>query len=194
MSFFKILTVLALACVGASALFADNDLSLDSQTTEKNGKAVKKADKQDKKTVKKSGKNLLFDPSFKQYLDSISPSEKARLKELYQQDPDKFREEISARVIEFKKQENSQQQAINAVADKYRKAQTAEEKQKYLNQLKELSRKEFNRNLEKSKNQLENLEKRVNTLRQTYENRKKNADKIVNDQIEYLTRDPSLNW
>ena len=128
------------------------------------------------------------------YLERLSPEDKAKLKELYLQDPEKFRKELRAKIQELKKQENSIQKNINGIAEKYHKAQTPEEKQKYMAQLKEASQKEFYRNLDRSKTELDTLEKRLNTLRLAYENRKNNADKIIDDQVEYLTRDPSLHW
>ena len=149
-----------------------------------------------KKTIMQIESSLQGDnrDRIKAYLDSIPADEKKRLMELYQQDAEKCREEINSKVYELKKQENSYQKTMAEIVDKYNATQIYEEKQKYRHMLREASKKEFYRNLERSKIELGNLEKRLNSLRQTYETRKNNADKIIDDQVEYLTRDPSLHW
>lgn len=150
----------------------------------------------EKKSILQIEKSLQGDNSerIKAYFDNLPANEKKRLMELYQQDAEKCREEINSKVYELKKQENSYQKTMNEIVDKYNAAQMYEEKQKYRKMLREASKKEFYRNLERSKTELNNLEKRLNALRQTYESRKNNADKIIDDQVEYLTRDPSLHW
>ncbi|MHB9138415.1 MAG: hypothetical protein ACYC4Q_03315 [Victivallaceae bacterium] len=166
------------------------------QNADKNERASKKADKltADKKGSKKANFQGDNRERVKRYLDTIPADEKKKLIELYQQDPEKFRKEIGSKIYDLKKQDNNHQKIFGGIVEKYNAAQTPEEKLKYRNMLKEASKKEFTRNLERSKTELDNLEKRLNTLRQTYENRKNNADKIVDDQVEYLTRDPSLHW
>jgi len=246
---FKIIAVSVFICGTAALSFADDDqikTAEDKTTADKTAadNAVtdkpaieKKADKpwSGKKSGKKLDKNHQGAPreerQLLKYMDKLSAEDKARLREIYlqnPQDPEKFRKELRTKIQELKKQENSVQGSMNGIADKYHKVQTTEEKQKYLTQLKETGKKEFYRNLDRSraeldtldkrlnslrqayesrknsagdtanlergKTALDNLEKRLNTLRQAYESRKENADKIINDQIEYLTRDPSLHW
>jgi len=218
----KLFTALLLIAGGAIFSTAEDDLSIDKQALDKKtdrlsakvdkaekkfdklaDKNIDKSDRTDKKTDKltadkKGGKRANLQGEnrerVKAYLDTLPADEKKRLMELYQQDPEKLRKELGSKIYDLKKQDNSHQKIFGGLLEKYNAAQTPEEKQKYRNMLKEASKKEFNRNLERSKTELDNLEKRLSTLRQTYENRKNNADKIVDDQVEYLTRDPSLHW
>ena len=207
MNYLKFIAVLTLTSCAALLPAAGDDQTkaVTDKTTEpadikpadKAGdKADKKADKAfDKKAVRKTAQGINREERpLLMYIEKLSAEDKAKLRELYQQDPEKFRKELKAKVQELRKQESGVQKNISGLAEKYHKAQTPEEKQKYLAQLKEASQKEFNRNLERSKTELDTLEKRLNTLRQAYENRKNNADKIIDDQVEYLTRDPSLQW
>ena len=237
----KIIAVSALICGIVSLSPAEDDqtktaadkTTIDNTVTDK-AAVDKKADKSllEKKALRKMERNSQAgnreERPLLTYIEKLSPEEKAKLKELYQQDPEKFRKELRTRIQELRKQENSSQKYISGIAEKYHNAQTPEDKQKYLTQLKETSKKEFYRNLERSKTELDSLEKRLNTLRQVYENRKNNtsdtaklekgktaldtlekklntlrqayegrkdnADKIINDHVEYLTRDPSLHW
>lgn len=210
--------------------------AIDNTVTDKTA-VDKKADKSlpGKKTGKKLDKNHQGVPREERpllkYMDKLSAEDKASLRELYlqnPQNPEKFRKELRAKIQELRKQENSAQSNMSGIAEKYHKAQATEEKQKYLAQLQETGKKEFYRNLDRSKTELDtlekrlnnlrqvyenrknnagdaanlergktaldNLEKRLNNLRQAYESRKSNADKIINDQVEYLTGDPSLHW
>jgi cytochrome c556 len=216
----KLFTALLLIAGGAIFSTAEDDSSIDKQALDKKtdrlsarmdkadrkldklaDKNTDKADRTDKKTdkstaEKKGGRKIQGEnrERVKAYLDTLPADEKKRLMELYQQDPDKLRKEIGSKIYDLKKQDNSHQKIFGGLVEKYNAAQTPAEKQKYRDMLKEASKKEFSRNLERSKTELDTLEKRLNTLRQTYENRKNNADKIVDDQVEYLTRDPSLHW
>lgn len=216
----KLFTALLLIAGGAIFSTAEDDSSIDKQALDKKtdrlsarmdkadrkldklaDKNTDKADRTDKKTdkstaEKKGGRKIQGEnrDRVKAYLDTLPADEKKRLMELYQQDPDKLRKEIGSKIYDLKKQDNSHQKIFGGLVEKYNAAQTPAEKQKYRDMLKEASKKEFSRNLERSKTELDTLEKRLNTLRQTYENRKNNADKIVDDQVEYLTRDPSLHW
>jgi exonuclease VII large subunit len=206
MNYLKFIAVSALT--GGVVLLSYAEDSLDKTPADKIDSVDKKSDKisLDKKTDKplsekkarKIEKNSTAanreERPLLMYMDKLSPEDRAKLKELYLQDPEKFRKELRSKIQELRKQESGGQKNINEIAGKYHKAQTHEEKQKYLAQLKETSKKEFYHNLERSKTELDTLEKRLNTLRQAYENRKNNADKIVDDQVEYLTRDSSLHW
>jgi hypothetical protein len=210
--------IAALALTGGIVLFSSADDGLNKAATDKTevdskndklpDKAAsdktecigKKADKPlfEKKAARKIEKNSTGGTREERqafmYIDKFSAEDRAKFKELYLQDPEKFRKELKAKILELKKQESGFQKNVSGIAEKYHKTQTAEDKQKCLAQLKETSKKEFYRNLERSKNELDSLEKRLNALRQAYENRKNNADKIIDDQVEYLTRDPSLHW
>ena len=205
MTYLKIIAALALTSGIVSLSPADDDQaktaadSANAGNTAADKTAVdKKLDKplQEKKAARKSEKNAQggMREEVQAYMEKLSPEDRARLKELHQQDPEKFRKEIRSKMVELRKQEGGSQKNLNGIAEKYSKAKTPEEKQKYLAQLKETSKKEFYRNLERSKTELDALEKRLSSLRQAYENRKNNADKIIDDQVEYLTRDSSLHW
>lgn len=195
MKYLKIAVVSALT--GGIALLSYANEAEDKTTIDKPENGDKKTDKalSDKKT-RMNEKNTQggIREEVQAYMDKLSQEDRAKLRELHQQDPEKFRKVLKTKILELKKRESGFQKDVNAIVEKYHKAKTAEDKQKYLVQLKETSKKEFDRNLERSKTELDNLEKRLNTLRQAYENRKQHAARIVDDQVEYLTRNPSLNW
>lgn len=140
-----------------------------------------------------TGKELEY-PPFKKFFQSLSPEEKKKMYELYKNDPEKFRKEIREKVIDYRKQERDGSPAINETLTKMKKAQTPDEKIKYQTQLKEQTAKEFYARQEQSRANLEDLEKRVKALRQVYEMRKNNADKIISERVENLSQDQELNW
>lgn len=133
-------------------------------------------------------------PPVKKFFQSLSPEDKKKMYELYKNDPEKFRKEIREKVIEYRKQERDGSPAINETLTKMKKAQTPDEKNKYQTQLKEQTAKEFYARQDQSRANLEDLEKRVKALRQVYEMRKNNADKIINDRVENLSQDQELDW
>jgi 2-oxoglutarate dehydrogenase complex dehydrogenase (E1) component-like enzyme len=116
------------------------------------------------------------------------------MRELYNNDPEKFRSIVKEKVNEFRKQEQLNSPSTIETVNKLKNAKNNDERKLYQAQIHEQTKKEFYERQEQSRIHLEDLEKKVKALRQIYEMRKNNADKIINDRVESISQDQSLDW
>jgi hypothetical protein len=139
------------------------------------------------------GKDLEYPPA-KRFLQTLSSEDKKKMRELYNNDPEKFRSIVKEKVNEFRKQEQLNSPSTIETVNKLKNAKNNDERKLYQAQIHEQTKKEFYERQEQSRIHLEDLEKKVKALRQIYEMRKNNADKIINDRVESISQDQSLDW
>lgn len=128
------------------------------------------------------------------FLKNLSEEEKEKLKKLRKEDPKAFREEIKKKIQEMHGKRQKDKQKINELISKYRKASSPEEKQKYLNEIKQETKKEFERKMKENDRHLEEAQKRLEEFRKKIETRRKKADEIIDRRMKELTTDPDLRW
>jgi len=149
----------------------------------------------EKSVVKKGKKDTTkLLPLMQKIFDSMTEEEKNELKKLYQENPDKFREKMQDKVAAYKKEQRKTSEELKNLLSKYHSSKDDNEKAALYKQIEASSRKEFLRRMEDNRKRLEVLEKQLKTLRQSYEFRRNNADKIINERVRQLTRDPNMEW
>lgn len=130
-------------------------------------------------------------------LKNISAAERKKLRKLHSENPAVFRKEIAKivkRVREQREKKEQLNQKIKKLAIQYKKAKDEETKKEAMEQLRKITKKTFMGKMQKNKKRLESLEKHVKKLRQQYEFRQKNADKIIQSRLNSLTEDKNFDW
>ncbi len=127
-------------------------------------------------------------------LQNISAKERERLRQLHAADPESFKKEVAKIVKRIKEDKQKLDKKIQELVNQYKTSKDTEKKKEVLDQLHQITRKIFLEKMQKNKKRLESLEKHVKKLRQQYEFRQKNADKIIQSRINALTKDTNLDW
>lgn len=142
---------------------------------------------------KKQKKN--WQEATQKILNSLPKDQYEKLKKLQKEDPQAFRKEI--RVLTKKYNKNFQKTSSNKEMDdlvlQYHVAQ-GDEKEKIKEKIKEKVTEQFNKKMANNRANVERTEKRLNELKRLLKVREENAEKIIQERIEYLTRDPGLRW
>jgi hypothetical protein len=150
---------------------------------------------------KEMGRHEKRERSQWEILKHISAAERKRLRKLHATNPEAWREEV-AKIVKRIRTENKKIRAekqelnkkIQGLVRQYRSSEDAEKKKKAMEQLQKITRKVFLAKMEKNKKRLESLEKHVKKLRQQYDFRHKNADKIIQSRLDTLTNDTKFDW
>ncbi len=192
---FLLLTVLA--------GFVLSNPAIAGNTEKQNTEAEKKIDKQreDKKRKEKKErwkrKPRKFNrelPAQWQILRNISSEERTHLRQLYVTDPKTFRQELAKIVKRIRQKKQKTNKKIQELVRRYKNTQNAEKKKEILKQLREVIRKIFFSKMKDNKKRLESLEKHVRKLRQQYDFRQKNAEKIIQTRLDALTTNANFDW
>ena len=127
-------------------------------------------------------------------LQSISSEERKRLRQLHATNPTAFKTEVAKIVKRIKQEKQELNKKIQSLVRQYKTAEDDKTKKETLEQLRKLTQKLFLAKMEKNKKRLESLEKHVKKLRQQYDFRQKNADKIIQSRLKTLTSDTKFDW
>jgi len=127
-------------------------------------------------------------------LQNISSEERERLSKLHATNPEAFRKEIAKIVKRIRAEKQELNKKIQGLVQQYKNAEDAGKKKEALEQLRKIASKIFSAKMEKNKKRLESLEKHVKKLRQQYDFRQKNADKIIQSRLDTLTSDTKFEW
>lgn len=138
-------------------------------------------------------------------MKQISAEERKRLRQLHASNPDEWRKEVAKVVkrIRQEKQESDKKnrqekqelnKKIRGLVNQYKNAKDDKTKKRAMDKLRQITRKIFLAKMQKNKKRLESLEKHVKKLRQQYNFRQKNADKIIQSRLNTLTSDTKFNW
>lgn len=159
-------------------------------------KVDKKSDEQPKdvKTNKKKPKTGAKIPAQWSILREISSTERERLRQLYAADPKTFKLELARIVDRIKQEKQKSNEKLHQLVRQYKNAGDPEKKKEILEQLRQITSKAFFAKMEHNKKRLESLETQVKKLRQQYEFRQQNADKIIQARLDALTCDTEFEW
>ena len=125
---------------------------------------------------------------FKNFWNSLSKVEKSDLKKLSNKDQSQFRKKINLKIKKYKRSLNKSNNKAHELAEQYKNCTDGEQKVNVEKALHAQVKKDFYTNLEKRKNQLSSLKKRLNKLNQSYTKREKNAKLIIARQIKKLKK------
>ena len=127
-------------------------------------------------------------------LQNISVEERKRLRQLHATNPAAFREEIAKIVKRIRAEKKELNKKIQSLVSQYKNSKDDKTKKEAIAQLRQITRKIFLEKMQKNKKRLESLEKHVKKLRQQYNFRQKNADKIIQSRLDTLTNDTRFDW
>jgi len=127
-------------------------------------------------------------------LQNISAEERERLRQLHATNPEAFKKEIAKIVKRIRSEKQKLNKKIQSLVSQYKNAENSETKKEALEQLRKITRNIFLEKMQKNKKRLVSLEKHVKKLRQQYDFRQKNADKIIQSRLDTLTNDTKFDW
>lgn len=127
-------------------------------------------------------------------LQSISAEERERLRKLHATNPAAWKEEVAKIVKRIRAEKQKLNKTIKSLVSQYKNAKDDKTKKEAMAQLRKITRDIFLEKMQKNKKRLESLEKHVKKLRQQYEFRQKNADKIIQSRLNTLTNDTKFDW
>ncbi len=128
-----------------------------------------------------------------------NPEEFQRLMKLRESDPEAFRREImknAGKLMQERRGEgvSEAEKRTHDLAAQYRAAATDAERQKIKTELTDAVKSAFDEQQQRRQEQLAKLEQYLERLRSALEERHAHRDKIVNERVEQITRDPALRW
>ena len=121
-----------------------------------------------------------------QFWASLSDEERARLEKLRQEDPEAFRAEMLKLKEKAREQRQQEEAKLRELVKKYRTAQTDEEKQKALDEIKSEVAKEFNATMAANKKGIEQAEKSLEKYKKAYEENMKKASQTIDEKVKRL--------
>ena len=133
-------------------------------------------------------------PSEWRILQSISKEEAERLRKLHATNPEAFKDEVAKIIKRIRREKQELNKKTQDLVRQYKSAKNEEAKKEALEQLRKITQKVFLAKMQKNKKRLVSLEKQVKKLRQQYEFRQKNADKIIQSRLDSLTKDKNFDW
>jgi hypothetical protein len=133
-------------------------------------------------------------PIFKKLLEKIPPEELERLKKLHEEDPTAFRAELMQKIKSKKDEVEKRNSKTFEMAKKYFATQDETEREKIKAEIKTALQEEFNEKMKQNEDRLQKAEKQLQGFRQKVEERKKNAEKIIEEKLRELTTDPGMKW
>jgi hypothetical protein len=152
-------------------------------------KSVKKVANK-RKTQKNTDK--VYHTSF---LKQLPVADRQKLEQLYRSDPKAFQREIRSRMSAWKREKLAREnkETYNLIRI-YQRERNPKKKVLYKQKLTDLTRKQFLKRLKENKYRIKKMEKTLKDLKAKNSNREKNANKIIEERVRYLTTDPSLRW
>ena len=114
----------------------------------------------------------------------LSDKERKEMMTLQRNDPEKFREIMMKKVETLLQTEQKERALLKTLAEKYKAAADEQEKKAVTDQISSLLRKWFAKRLHNNRRQLEAMKKQTRKLEQELNRREKNADKIIEFQLQ----------
>jgi hypothetical protein len=172
-------------------------VSFAADATDKKTNTAKSAKDESKKarTGVKRNKKSAGKSQYSSFLSQLPEAERKRLEQLYRQDPKAFQREIRNRIAAWKRDKMARESKETYVLIRaYQQEKDPKKQEELKKKLAELTRKQFMKRLHENKIRIRKMEKVLADLKEKNANREKNADKIVEERVRYLTTDPSLRW
>ena len=123
-----------------------------------------------------------------QVFAQLSPEERAEMQRLQREDPEKFREVMSAKADELYRRRKERRAALRQLAEQCRTAATPDERERLKKLLTEEVRKDFQAHLRTNRAQLEDMKRRAAWLEKELQRREANMDKAVSAWVEAMIR------
>ena len=184
-----LLLLLFTACVSNGADAPKKKAPTKPKVTAK--KAASKKSTKKKSTKKKTVARI---PG-KSFLNQLPAAERKKLIDLYRKDPKAFQREIRNRSAAWKRKISAKEsKETYALIRAYQRERDAKKKAAIKQQLTALTSKQFSKRLKDNKSRIVLMEKKLKDLKKKCEWRSKNANKIVEERVRYLTSDPNLRW
>ena len=184
---YLLMAVLAVFFVIDPAFAERNDDERDNKSDERYEKRERKKEGKGRKFGRKA-------PNPWKILQEISSEERKRLSKLHATNPKAWKEEVAKIVKRIRQEKQELNKKIQGLVRQYKSSEDAGKKKEALNQLRKITKKLFLTKMEKNRKRLELLEKHVKKLRQQYDFRQKNADKIIQNRLDTLTSDTKFEW
>ena len=134
------------------------------------------------------GRRFRNGPGMWQVFSRLTPEERREMLKLQREDPEKFREVMSAKADELYKKRQQRRAELHKLAEQCRNAATPEEKERLKKQLIEEVRKDFLEHLEANRNQIADMKRRTAHLEKELQRREKNMDKAVDTIVGAMIR------
>ncbi|OPZ28997.1 MAG: hypothetical protein BWZ02_01114 [Lentisphaerae bacterium ADurb.BinA184] len=128
-----------------------------------------------------------------------NPEEFERLRQLREQNPEQFREEVRGRVRErlegnFQARLSPPERECTELSRQFHEAATPEAKEQLKGRIEAAVDKAFDARLAQQKEMLANMEKQLRQLREEIEAREQNKAAVCTRRVDELTADPRLRW
>jgi hypothetical protein len=151
---------------------------------------------EDQRSVEKNAQKKTKRNQHAQILNKLSEAQQAKLKKLQKENPEAFRKEIKILVKKYKSRHSkaAKQKEIDILVSKYHRSKDNTEKEQLLVQVKEKLTKQFNDKMVNNRRNVERTEERLNELKDQLIKRESNADKIIEERLRELKKDPHLRW
>jgi len=124
----------------------------------------------------------------------MSMEDQERLFSLYEENPAAYFEELRKITAEMRKRDQELNSKVMFAVTQYHRAQTPQEKAKYLKEVTDLTRQQYMIRSADSERRLKDALKRLQELNKIHEFRKKHAEEIIARRVEDITRSPGLKW
>ena len=118
----------------------------------------------------------------------LTTEERRAMMTLQREDPEKFREVMSAKADELYKKRQQRRAELHRMAEQCRNAAAPEEKERLKKKLTEELRKDFIEHLKANRTQIEDMKRRTEFLEKELQRREKNMDKAVNTIVDALIK------
>ena len=135
-----------------------------------------------------SGRRFRSGPGMWLVFSRLSPEERVAMLKLQREDPEKFREVMSAKADELYRKRRERRAALHKLAEECRQAATPEEKERLKKQLAEEVEKDFRAHLKANRTQLEEMKRRTERLEKELQRREKNLKQAVNTLVEAMIK------
>ena len=130
----------------------------------------------------------------KRIMESLTEDEKAELKKLHKEDPEKFRQVLREKIQAHMKKKREEHQQLQEQITKYKKSTDEAAKTDAMAEIRKLVKKQFDEKMARNRQQLEASKKRLENLQKKYDERLGKADKIIEKHIETLIQPEELKW
>ena len=134
------------------------------------------------------GRRFRSGPGMWMVFSRLTPEERQAMMKLQREDPEKFREVMSAKADELYKKRQQRRAELHRLAEQCRNAAAPEEKERLKKKLTEELRKDFIEHLKANRTQIEDMKRRTEFLEKELQRREKNMDKAVNAIVEALIK------
>lgn len=134
------------------------------------------------------GRRFRNGPGMWMVFSRLTPAERQEMMKLQREDPEKFREVMSAKAAELYEKRQKRRAELQKLAEQCRNAATPEERERLKKQLTEEVRKDFREHLEANRIQIEDMKRRTEHLEREWQRRKNNMDKAVEASVEAMIR------